>query len=405
MRRAGSTLLRSGPASLYNCPRLLAEGGSIVRSWLWAIPAVLGLAVMLHSYDRLLHGDPEAPWASGFLCIGKDGAARPLEVGTRISTRLRYLPASSVTQTLLKGLGGAKPQIKAVLEARLRPRLIELPAEAMRLLADRLREGRLPEPGKDEAVSGSQAPVKDHLNVAGRTLKVVGVLQPSVALFADSYLVPRHGNTDAIFPEADGEVQPVEIIDLKTAAFGDRKVLTQVTDAFPGESFILLGPEVRSEPKGFALYLGGQAFFLLGGTGLLIGLYRWLSARVTWPVLAEPLQEMARRPRLLWGVHIVYFGLFLLGAVAIYQIPAVNTMLLATVQGEIRSQGNGALAVAGRAYGSGNMIYAAVVTFLINFLLGSLAMITLPSMIIPGCGTCWPHSVQRSGGCSWDRLR
>ncbi len=357
-----------------------------MRSWVWAVPAILGLALMLHSYDRLLKGDPEAPWASGFLCIGQGGAARPLNVGTRISTRLRYLPVSDLVQAMLKGLGAAKPETKALLQARLRSRLIELPVDAMRPLADRLREGRLPEPGKDEVVAGSQAPVEDHLSIAGRILKVVGVLQPSVALLADSYLIPRHGNSDAFFPAGDSEVQPVEIIELKAADFGDRKILSQVMEAYPGESFILLGPEVRSDPKGFALYLGGQALFLLGGTGLLIGLYRWLSGRVTWPVLAEPLQEMSRRPRLLWGVHLVYFGLFILSAVAIYQIPAVNTILMAAVQGELRGKGNGALAVAGRAYGSGNMIYAAAVTFIVNFFLGSLAMITLPSMILPGCG-------------------
>jgi len=74
------------------------------------------------------------------------------------------------------------------------------------------------------------------------------------------------------------------------------------------------------------------------------------------------------------------------GAVAIYQLPALNTVLIAAVQGELSSKGNGVLAVAGRAYGSGSMIYAAVVTFIVNFFLGSLAMITLPSMIIPGAG-------------------
>ncbi len=71
---------------------------------------------------------------------------------------------------------------------------------------------------------------------------------------------------------------------------------------------------------------------------------------------------------------------------AIYQLPALNTVLMAAIQGELSSKGQGVLAVAGRAYGSGNMIYAAVVTFIVNFFLGSLAMITLPSMIIPGVG-------------------
>jgi hypothetical protein len=357
-----------------------------MRTWAWAVPAVLGLALMMHSYDRLLRVDPEAPWASGFLCIGKGGAAIPLNVGTRISTQLRYLPESALTQAMLKGLGDAARETKVVLEARLRFKLIELPVYAMSLLDGKLSAGRMPEPGKNEVLAGSQAPREELLNIAGRTFKVVGVLQASVGLFADSYLVPKHANSDAIFPRGENEVQPVEVIDLRAADFGNRQILTQVTEAFPRESFAVLVPEVRSGPSAFALYLGGQALFLLGGTGLLIALYRWLSGRVTWPVLAEPLQEIARRPRLIWAVHLVYFGLFVVGAVTIYQLPALHTVLMTAVQGELSSKGNGVLAVAGRAYGSGNMVYAAVVTFIVNFFLGSLTMITLSSMFIPGAG-------------------
>ena len=225
-----------------------------MRTWAWLVPAALGLALMLQSYDRLLKGDPDAPWATGFLCIGEGGAARPWELGSRLSARLRYLPASELVQAMLKGLGATKPETKAVLDARLRSKLVELPADAMRLLADRLREGRLPEAGKDEAVSGSQAPAEDHLSIAGRTLKVVGVLQPSVALFADSYLILKHPSSDALFPEGDSAVQPVEIIDLKAADIRNQKTMERVSEAFPGESFVLLGSEVRSEPKGFALF-------------------------------------------------------------------------------------------------------------------------------------------------------
>src|SRR5271157_2025376 len=357
-----------------------------MRTWTWAVSAVLGLALMILSFDRLLKVDPEAPWAHGFLCIGQGEAAKPLDVGTRISTRLRYLPASASDQAMLNALGGAARETRAALEARLRSKLIEFPVNAMSLLAGRLREGRLPDPGKDEALAGSQAPHEEQLSIAGRTLKVVGVLHPSVGLFSDSYLVPEDRSLDGIFSKSDPAVQPVEVIRMSASEFGDRKILAQVTEAFPRESFILLGPEVRSDPRGFALYLSGQGLFLLGGTGLLIGLYRGLAGRVTWPVLTEPLQELARRPRLLWGVHLVYFGLFVVGAVAIYQLPTLNTVLMAAIQGELSSKGQGVLAVAGRAYGSGNMIYAAVVTFSINFFLGSLAMITLPSMIIPGAG-------------------
>ncbi len=174
-----------------------------MRTWAWAVPAVLGLAMMLLSYDRLLKVDPEAPWAHGFLCIGQGEAAKPLDVGTRNSTRLRYLPASASDQAMLKALGGAARETRAALEARLRSKLIEFPVNAMSLLAGRLREGRLPDPGKDEVLAGSQAPHEERLNVAGRTLKVVGVLQPSVGLFSDSYLVPQDKTLDGVLPRVN----------------------------------------------------------------------------------------------------------------------------------------------------------------------------------------------------------
>ena len=166
----------------------------------------------------------------------------------------------------------------------------------------------------------------------------------------------------------------------------DRKDIARVMEAFPATSFTIVGPQVRPEPRAFLAYLAGQALFLLGGSGLLIGLYRWLAGRITSPVLAAPLRELARRPRLLWGVHLAYFGLFVLGALIIYQLPDLHTFLMSAVQGEIRSEGNGVLAIAGRAYGTGNILYAAAVTFVVNFFLGSLAFISLPSLIIPGVG-------------------
>jgi hypothetical protein len=44
------------------------------------------------------------------------------------------------------------------------------------------------------------------------------------------------------------------------------------------------------------------------------------------------------------------------------------------------------LELAGNAYLSGNIAWAALVTFAINFLIGSLAVLTLPSCVIPGSG-------------------
>ena len=111
-------------------------------------------------------------------------------VNDEFSTRLRLLPASEMTEGMIKGVemaGGGKAKDLAAL---LRPGLIELPEADMKVLGGWLNEGRLPKPGRDEVLAGFQARQGDRLSVAGRTLSVVGVLQPSIALFADSYLIP-----------------------------------------------------------------------------------------------------------------------------------------------------------------------------------------------------------------------
>ena len=235
-------------------------------------------------------------------------------------------------------------------------------------------------------LAGFQVRRGDRLGVAGRTLSVVGVLQPSVALFADSYLIPADPSLDVIFPRGDDAVKRATVIRLGARKFGDPKTQAQIAEAYPPPAFTVLVPNLRTQCKPFLVYLGGQVLFLLGGTGLLIVLYRRLAGRVRSGVLAAPLLEMARRPRMLWGVHLAYFGLYVLGAILIQASPELHTMLLSAVKGELSKSGKGPLALAGKAYGTGNMFYAALVTFAINFPLGSFVMITLPSMIIPGSG-------------------
>ncbi len=103
------------------------------------------------------------------------------------------------------------------------------------------------------------------------------------------------------------------------------------------------------------------------------------------PFLAGPLLEMKARPRLVWGVHIVYFGLVIAGSLLTYKFGDAQVVLLGTVR-EALGTPNNLLGIAGQAYRSGNIPLAAAVTFLINFLLGALAVITLPSIVLPGIG-------------------
>jgi hypothetical protein len=357
-----------------------------MRAWTWALLAAAGLGLMLMSYREWVRGDPEAPGALGFLFVGDGEPVGKLDVGTVVSARLRYLPVDPTVEAMLKGVQDAMASGARSVEAQVRPKLIELPVDEMGLLVGWLREGRMPEPGRDELLAGPRVALGDHPNVSGRSFEVVGVLRPSVALFSDSYLIPKSESSAPIFTEGDPSVHRATMVRMSPAEFGERKNLVRAMEVYPPSSFAAIRPATRLEPEAFSTYLAGQVLFLLGGTGLLIGLYRWLARRFPSGFLAPPLRELAARPRLLWGVHLAYFGLYLLGALVVSRLPILQTVLMAAVGQAFDGGGKNPLAVAGAAYVSGNMVYAAVVTFLINFPLGSFAMISLPSMIVPGCG-------------------
>jgi hypothetical protein len=73
-------------------------------------------------------------------------------------------------------------------------------------------------------------------------------------------------------------------------------------------------------------------------------------------------------------------------SVITYELPELQMFLLSTIKQSI-SNPNTTLGVAGEAYLSHNIPKAAALTFLINFFLGSIVCITLPSLIVPGSGT------------------
>jgi hypothetical protein len=357
-----------------------------VRALSWGVLAAVGFGLMLSSQLPKKRTDPPPPWASGFLALGDAAPSANLEIGARIPTRLRILHGDPFTQQLVDALSRTDPARKTSIEVQVLPKLIEVPVREVADFDGWLSQGRLPEPGDDEVLAGAQKEAEASLSVAGRTLRVVGVLPPRVALFSDSFLIPAHPSLDPLFPEGDSAVHRGTLVRLGPEDLDRRETLKLIGDAYPSSNFTLVLPRSRPSRPAFRLYLGGQALFLLGGTGLLIAAYRALARRSSWSVWAAALNEIEHRRRLLWGVHLVYFGIYLAGALAVFEAPALQKVLIAAIGGELSSEGQGPLAIAGRAYRTGNMLYAALVTFLINFPLGSVAMISLPSLVVPGSG-------------------
>src|SRR5262249_44092486 len=119
-----------------------------------------------------------------------------------------------------------------------------------------------------------------------------------VSLPSDCYLVPFSESARSLVPPGDPSVHEATIVGLTPEQFRDGQLLRRLAAAFPSPTYTMLMPLDRLGPCTYFLYLAGQAALLIGGSGALIGLYRWLASRVRWPWLAAPLQEMHRRPRL-----------------------------------------------------------------------------------------------------------
>lgn len=89
-----------------------------------------------------------------------------------------------------------------------------------------------------------------------------------------------------------------------------------------------------------------------------------------------------RRPYV--AINLGYYGLVLVGMLYVALVdPSLQEQLLSDVGGAL---GEGPLATVAGAYTGGNVVAAALLTFLTNLLAGSFLTITLPSLIVPFAG-------------------
>jgi hypothetical protein len=308
-----------------------------------------------------------------------------------IPVHLRLLSANDIAEMLMILLGDGAPDKAIGTKAAVRTKLIEVPLDKASLNANALRSGRLPEPGHDEILAGARIEHREQLIVGGRKLKVVGVLKPDVTLFEWAYILPPDASMGELFRADLPSAYDARLVKLPADYGTNAKLRSEFDKVFPSAKYTAYAPADRLDPQAYYLYVAGLALLLLGGSGALIGLYCWLA---DWPVMsteggprffAAPLAEIKQRRRLMWAVHLIYFGIVIAACIFVYEQPAVQAVFLGKI-GEALKANSGPLAAAGKAYLSGNIARAAAVTFLVNFFLGSLAYITLPSVILFGFG-------------------
>ena len=82
-------------------------------------------------------------------------------------------------------------------------------------------------------------------------------------------------------------------------------------------------------------------------------------------------------------LNLVYYGLVICGMVYVALNPSLQQSLLELIGSAFTE---GPLSAVGSAYSGGQVLWAMVLTFVVNLFLGSIAVITLPSLVIPFSG-------------------
>ena len=259
-----------------------------MKAWVWVIIASVGFAVMLAAYASRERIDFKAPWASGLLVFSHEASAEKGGRAGAIPARLRLLSTSDIAELLLFGTGDSVPDKALGVKGLVRVKLIEVPLATAGIGAAALQSGRLPEAGRGEILAGAQIKPRETLIVGGQSLKVVGVLKPDLALFATSYLIPPEATatdaTNSLFPTVVPSVLHAWLVRASAEELRDKKVRKELEEIFPPKQYGWVTPQDRLEPRTFYLYLSGLAIFLLGGSGALIGRFRWLAGKVASPV-------------------------------------------------------------------------------------------------------------------------
>jgi hypothetical protein len=350
----------------------------------WLMVAVVGFGLMAFSNFHYRY-EPVAEWEDAFMYVGRQDPNTEAAELQYVKRPLRLLPMAGRAKGFAQIARGISPNVEKYYQVCYRQKVILYPELSDDFTTTMLEWGRLPQAGADEVLAGFNTNSKEQIDIDGQTFNVVGQLKRGVRLFANSYLLRDQTPAADLFDAGDEAVQQAHILRMPKEELTDLEMLERLKKAFPKSEFTAYQPIIQTEPGPFYLYIVGMLLLFLGGSLVLFKVYCILSGRIGNKWLRLPLGEIVKYKRLFVTLHLIYFGLVVLFAVVAYLLPELQVSLLAGISSQV-IDGSGPLAAVGRAYMSKDILRAAVTTFAINFPFGSVACITLPSIIIPGSG-------------------
>jgi hypothetical protein len=351
----------------------------------WLIIAAIGFCLMAFSYFNYQHDPGSSPWKDAFMYIGKGQPHSEPGEYEYVARPIRLLPMSRRAEIFVPLARSFSPQVEKSYSVSFQEKVVLYTGMADDFTEQSLEWGRLPLPDTDEVVAGFYAGNKDNIRINGRTFKVVGQFSKTIRLFVDSYLLCDNDRAGGLFDPNEAAVQQAYILRLPKEQLTDLQMQERLAKVFPKSDFVLYQPVIRAPPGSYYLYIAGMSLLLFGGFLSLYKLYCLLADKLSNKWLRLPLAEIHRYKYLFIALHVICFGTVILLMLIAYQLPELQFSLLLGIKSQVAG-GSGPLGVAGKAYMSKNIPLAAVTTVVINFFIGSLAVITLPSLILPGVG-------------------
>jgi hypothetical protein len=349
------------------------------------IIAAISFSLMAFSYFNYQYDPSSSPWKDAIMYIGKGLPHSESGEPEYITMPIRLLAMSRRAKNFVPIARSFGPQVEKSYSVSFQEKVVLCTDMTADFSKKALKWGRLPLPDANEVVAGFYAGNKDNIRINGYSFKVVGQFNRTIRLFVDSYLLCDNDRARELFDPNDPAVQRAYILRLPKEQLTDLQMQERLAKEFPKSDFVLYQPVIRSQPGAYYLYIAGMLLLLFGGFMLLYKLYCLLADKLNNKWFQLPLAEIRRYRYLFIALHVICFGTVILLMLVAYQLPELQFSLLAGVKSQVAG-GSGPLGVAGKAYMSKSIPLAAVTTVVINFFIGSLAVITLPSLILPGVG-------------------
>lgn len=358
--------------------------GRVDRMFLGLVGMVACCAILLYigSVERVWLD--AAPWSYGMARADRE----PPPEGARPAL-IRKAPVDEAAASVYRNafiLPEATAEEKATAEEYLKVLGVDL-AESILVfpasddeLAPLLESGRLPQRGAPELLRGDLAR-EDRITLDGVEFRVVGRIKPSVGGMAFAYYLPH-----------SPEIVAAHFADARVTQNGwyipDARELPEhpgnALEAFKEEeeqdeaAGISADDPYRDQPVAqvrtrtayrygsiLALMLGAVGGYLLHAHGLRV------LARQSWPVLGALFHEVAARPRLYLGLHVLLYGGFFTAMLAGGDAPLRNIAITNYVADEFTT---GGLAYIGEAYAKGDILAATLATFRNNYVIQTVLL-------------------------------